>query len=134
MKILHDEKVIEVTCGELLEMYKRYSGFYICFMLRKAYFAEVNPAPDTAIQDIMMKSLQVVGQFINAQSHRFNKHARSYANLTDAMLERYRSKVILDNNDWLGQRKTRVNLLRSIPADHVFRFEYEHTGKSYFPD
>lgn len=134
MKILHDEKVIEITCGELLEMYKRYSGFYICFMLRKEFFAEVNPAPDTAIPDIKMKSFQVVGQFVDAQPRRFHKHAQNYANLSDAMLGRYHSDSNLDNCDRHGQRKTRVNLLRSIPADHVFRFEYEQTGGSYFPD
>lgn len=134
MKILHDEKVIEVTCGELLEMYKRYSGFYICFMLRKEYFAEVNPAPDTAIPDIKMKSFQVVGQFVDAQPHRFNNCARRYPNLSDAVQRRYHSDVDLDNHDRFGQRKTRVNLLRSIPADHVFRFEYEQTGGSYDRD
>jgi len=134
MKIFQNEQVIEVTCGELLEMYKRYSGFYICFMLRKAYFAEVNPAPDVAIPDIMMKSFQVVGQFVDAQPIRFNKCARFYPNLSDALQKRYQADVNLDGRDRHGQRKTRVNLLRSIPADHVFRFEYEHTGKSHFPD
>ena len=131
MKIFQNEQVIEITCAELLEMYKRYSGFYICFMLRKAYFAEVNPAPDTAIPDIKMKSFQVVGQFVDVQPSRFNKYARSYPNLNDAVQKRYHSDANLDDRDRHGQRKTRVNLLRSIPADHVFRFEYEQTGGSY---
>lgn len=131
MKILQDERVIEVTCGELLEMYTRYTGFYICFMMRKAYFAEVKPVPDTNFQDIKMDSYQVVNQFVEAQPIRFNKYARSHANLTDAMLGRYHADANLDDKDRYGQRKTRVNLLRSIPADHVFRFEYQHTGAYY---
>jgi hypothetical protein len=132
MKINHDERVIEVTCGELQEMYKKYTGIFICFMLRKAYHASVGSKTDeTDEPDIAMNSFQVVKQFVDMQPKRFNRFALSHANLGGALLERYRASGDLDSNDRFGERKTRVNLLRSIPADHVFRFEYTMTGGLY---
>jgi hypothetical protein len=129
MKIDHDGRVIEVTCGELQEMYKKYTGIFICFMLRKAYHESVGSKTD--YPDIAMNSFQVVKQFVDMQPKRFNRFALSHANIGGALLERYHANSDFDSNDRFGERKSRVNLLRSIPADHVFRFEYTMTGGLY---